>query len=808
MFQGNVGEAKNTNDNIIINAKIIKNIIRENLKMQNIVIYIITFLISMVSIRNEVLPFGLAIIAACLGTEIPIAIVFLVSSLSVLIFQGANSFGIFLFTCIVYFVLAIIIKPKYALEERNEIVKTGGKLFWACFIVNLINNIRGTFLMYNLFMGTIISALTYAFYKIFVNGIVVVRDFNIKKAYSLEELVGAAIIVGLASTAFSSVSIFGINLSNVIIIFLILVLGWKNGMLLGGVSGISIGLAVSIVGNVQPIQIAAFSVAGIIAGFLNRFGKFGVIVGFVLGNSILTYLYSGNIETLIYFREIFIASIGLLLVPNNISIDLEEIIGKDRMITDKGEYRLEGENEVKEKLNVVATAINEITKKYTCIEEQIDAEDSKEKYIELLISNVEDCLENIFYDEIHKNKDGIDADIFYVLQQKETISVIDIIEILKVHNNYIGAKTERIENDLKKLSEVINKTYKMYNMEVAKKEEKQKQQTKIVNELENVKNIIAEVAKETIKEENDEFKKLEKEIGIVLLKKNIEIQAVRYREIKNGKCIIDLKLKYSDSLRQRDKIVNIADTISKIVGKKVVFQKDKKNTKNDIYIQTYSTEDKFAVQVGLAKITKEESDFSGDSNLELKLDDGKYLLAISDGMGSGINARETSSTVLKFLKNFIVAGFEKEKTLELINSSLNLDVNEEMYASLDLAILDLYEGIFYSIKNGACTTYIKNKKNIKTLKSSEMPLGIVDKISTKEELVKLVDGDIIVLVSDGIIESQEITKTDWLEEYLKNASTNNVQKLADMILAEAIDNNYGVVSDDMTVIVSKIVKKK
>ena len=43
MFQGNVGEAKNTNDNIIINAKTIKNMFRENLKIQNIIIYIIYF---------------------------------------------------------------------------------------------------------------------------------------------------------------------------------------------------------------------------------------------------------------------------------------------------------------------------------------------------------------------------------------------------------------------------------------------------------------------------------------------------------------------------------------------------------------------------------------------------------------------------------------------------------------------------------------------------------------------------------------------------------------------------------------------
>lgn len=808
MFQSNVGEAKGTDDKTTANLKIIKNICRENLKYQNIIIYLITFLISMVSIRNEVLPFGLAIIAACLGTEIPIAIVFLVSSISVLVFQGNNAFGNFIATCIIYFLSVIIIKPKYAIEERNEIVKTGSKLFWSCFIVNLINNIKGTFLMYDLFMGTVISALTYAFYKIFVNGIVVIRDFNIKKAFSLEELVGSAIIIALSSTVFSAVNFFGINISNVIIILLILVLGWKNGMLLGGVSGISIALAISLVGEIEPIQIAAFSVAGIIAGFLNRFGKLGVIVGFILGNSILTYLYSGNIETLIYFREIFIASIGLLLVPTNISIDLEELIGKNRMITDKGEYRLECDNEVKTKLNVVATAINEITQKYSCIEDEISVESNKEKYIEVLISNVEDYSENLFFEEIYKNKDRIDDDIFYVLQQKENITENDLLEILKIHNNYIPTKIEQISKDLKKIVEIINKTYKMYNLELAKQQEKQKQQVKIVNELENVKNIITDVANNIEKEENSEFKKIEKEIGIVLLKKNIDIQAVRYREINNGKCIIDLKLVYSDLLRQRDKIVNIADTISKVIGKKVVFQKDKKNAKNDIYIQTYATEDKYSVQVGLAKITKEDSNFSGDSNLELKLDDGKYLLAISDGMGSGKNARETSSTVLKFLKNFLVAGFEKEKTLELINSSLNLNVNEEMYASLDLAIFDLYEGNFYSIKNGASTTYIKNKKNIKLLTSEEMPIGIVDKITSKEKIVKLVDGDIIVLISDGITETKELTKTDWLEEFLKNATTNNVQKLADMILAEAIDNNYGVVNDDMTVIVSKIIKKK
>ena len=46
------------------------------------------------------------------------------------------------------------------------------------------------------------------------------------------------------------------------------------------------------------------------------------------------------------------------------------------------------------------------------------------------------------------------------------------------------------------------------------------------------------------------------------------------------------------------------------------------------------------------------------------------------------------------------------------------------------------------------------------------------------------------------------------KNFLKNVNTNNVQKIADLLVNEAIDNSYGVASDDITVIVAKILKKK
>lgn len=64
------------------------------------------------------------------------------------------------------------------------------------------------------------------------------------------------------------------------------------------------------------------------------------------------------------------------------------------------------------------------------------------------------------------------------------------------------------------------------------------------------------------------------------------------------------------------------------------------------------------------------------------------------------------------------------------------------------------------------------------------------------------------MCSDGLLESKENYSKDWIEEFLKNINTNNVQKMADLLLSEAIDNSYGIANDDITVIVTKILKKK
>ncbi len=760
---------------------------------------------STLSINNDVFPFGLAMIAACVGETLPIIGVFLMALIGTSIGGGFSALGNFIATSIVYFILVLFFRAKVAVDERNEVVKTGGKLFVASTIVSLVSSFTGIFLMYDVFMAIISSAITYVFYKIFVNGLTLIKSFKVKKAFTIEELIAGVLIIAVASTALNNLSIFDLNISNIIIIFMIMVLGWKHGMMIGAVAGISIGLAVSFIDGTSFIQISMFAISGILSGFLNRFGKIGVIVGFILGNAILTYWVRGASNIILYFREIFIASIGLLVVPSKIKIEIEDLVGRTKLIENTGDNRLEGKNEeVSEKLKTISDMLGELTNS-----QNKDEIEENENFIQDFLDNFEELKDNIFYEEISNEDTGIARDICTVLKTNDILLDNDLVEILKEHNNYVIMRDENIKNDLQEVVKIANRTLKVFQINKAKEEERKSNIETMNQGLKSVTKVIDRVAEEIKENKVSEFFKKEQEIEMLLKSKKINIENCKMKKIKNEKYIVELKLDYKDmKVREKDVTTNISDIISKSIGSKVVFQRDRIDEETKEYNQVYSSEDKFVLQVGSAKITKDGSEISGDCSLQIKLADGKYLLAIADGMGSGEKARECSKVTLRLVKQMLSAGFDKEESVEMINSRMNLSSNSEIYSSLDMSILDLYVGKIEVLKSGACNTYIKNRKNIEKIKAESLPVGIVNNIELKSQTIDISDGDIMVMCSDGILEAKDDTKKEWMEEFLRNVSTNNVQKLADLILAEAIDNSYGIAQDDMTVIVSKIMKKK
>ena len=824
MFQNISKESEQEfNEEIKVNKKEeVKEIFKKLFTKQNIILYIITFMVSMVNISSDnvmfsITPFGIAIIAAALSSNMPVGIMYAISLISTFIKFGPNSLLTYILTTLVFFVTILIKRPKIQ-DEVNEQKRLGMHLFISTLIVQVVPMFFRSFILYELLTGVMLSISTYIFYKIFSNSITVIREVGIKKVFSIEEVIGTSLLLAIAFMALGDTAVFGYSVKNILSILLVLILGWKNGILVGATSGITIGVVLGIIGNSEPIMIASYAISGMIAGIFNKFGKIGVILGFIIGNVLLTYVANGNTVPVILIQEILIASLGLLAIPKGVQINIEDLVSKTKMLPETTGKTLEENKETVYKLTSMSQTISDMAKSYqeaaaTIVseEELKEQELSNEKiFIDELRINLEGLEENILYDDIYNDKDIL-KDIFEYLLKEEIMVEKELVKIFANHNNYIVGfeeKNKKVEEEVSKITKVINYSYRISKMNFIWKKKMDESKKNVSNQLEGVSEAISNLANE-ISKNPDEFEDKKQEILTLLEQKEIKIKDISIKKQKSGRFIVDI---YADTCDNLDgtscDIKKIGKILNKVFNDKFIIQDQQcglRENKQKCKF-TYIMQDKLNIQIGVAKTTKADSPVSGDSNLQTKLDDGKYLLALSDGMGSGPEARKSSKIAIKMLERLLEAGFDKDISIKLINSTLIANLEDDMYATLDIAILDLYKGNLEFIKNGACPTFVKRNKEIQILKSLSLPTGIVENADLTVYDYDLQPGDILVMCTDGIIESntEYVNKELWVKYLLEDIQTNDAQQIADLILSEAIDNNYGKQKDDMTVIVAKV----
>lgn len=216
----------------------------------------------------------------------------------------------------------------------------------------------------------------------------------------------------------------------------------------------------------------------------------------------------------------------------------------------------------------------------------------------------------------------------------------------------------------------------------------------------------------------------------------------------------------------------------------------------------------FKVLTGIAREAKEGEEVCGDNYSFIQLETGEMIMSLSDGMGSGMLACEESESVIELLEDFIEAGFKEESAIKLINSILVLRSNEQSFSTVDMAVINLFTGICDFIKIGAATTFLKRDNWVETIRSTTMPIGVFNQVDYDNISKKLYEGDHIIMVSDGVLDSAPgEEKEKFFEELLCNISSQNPNEIAAILLEKAKENNQNQVIDDMTVLVAGIWKK-
>ena len=214
----------------------------------------------------------------------------------------------------------------------------------------------------------------------------------------------------------------------------------------------------------------------------------------------------------------------------------------------------------------------------------------------------------------------------------------------------------------------------------------------------------------------------------------------------------------------------------------------------------------FNLELGLAQRAGRNEQICGDHYSLLELGVREQVIILSDGMGSGARAAAESKAAIVLLERLMEAGFRKEFVLRSVNSLLQLRTGDESFATVDMALIDLVEGEVELLKIGAAPSMIKRGREVCSIGTASLPLGILSRVEVKSYVEKLAPHDLLVMVTDGARDPEG--RLSWLSTFLRQMENSPPQIVADRIVEEAARCSDGRLRDDLTVAVCRLIRLK
>lgn len=328
----------------------------------------------------------------------------------------------------------------------------------------------------------------------------------------------------------------------------------------------------------------------------------------------------------------------------------------------------------------------------------------------------------------------------------------------------------------------------------------------LAGQLNEMAQIISEVAEE-IYNVVDVGEKLEEKIRQKLRSEGILSKNILVVEKKEKRIEIYVTLKVERGHRIATK--EIGGLVSEVCKRKMIPSHDSSPMIHKEYTTVFFEEDaEYKVLTGVARLTKDNEEISGDNYGFTKVGAGRMIVSLSDGMGSGERACKESQNIIELLEQFLEAGFSGEAAVQMINGSLVARSDEQVISSLDIGDIDLHNGVCNFIKIGASTTFIKRDSKVETLVSTSLPLGVFHKLDYDTVSKKLYDDDYIVMVTDDVMDRIASEQPEEVMcEIIRKMRNIGPREMAKKILSRVLSTSEGEVKDDMSVLVIGIWKK-
>lgn len=242
-------------------------------------------------------------------------------------------------------------------------------------------------------------------------------------------------------------------------------------------------------------------------------------------------------------------------------------------------------------------------------------------------------------------------------------------------------------------------------------------------------------------------------------------------------------------------IEQFTHNLSNITGTKLELPEIIDN--GDILTLSFRQKIGYSIDVGAVSRTADDENICGDYYRTFRDSDDRYIIILSDGMGTGHRAAIDSAMTTELFSTLIRSGLGFSSAVSIVNSALLIKSSDESLATLDVVCIDLYTGKTDFMKAGAATTFIRHKGSVAQYEQASLPLGILHDIDFPCATANLTKGDIVLVVSDGI----QGDCNNWIQHELRSWDTTRPpDELAKFILNSSCERKIGKRLDDMTAI--------
>lgn len=755
------------------------------------------FLLGRAELAGGLMPFGFSFFAAAAGLGIN-RLLIAISVLSSLLLYGKmdqiyiNGAAMLLFT-----LFGIPLK-----KARNNTPIKYSCLAFFCILAPqvLMTGFQG-FLLYDVLGAVFCSFIVFVMFFVFRNTLSIMSVAGKKSILGSEDMISLAITTALAVSGLGSFKLFGFSPENIICIFIILIFSFKCGSGVGAAAGVAIGLIINMSSDVTPLSIGTYAFCGLLAGIFRSFGKIGSGLGFVLGNSILAIYLDSSAEALIYLKEIIVSVIIFLFIPQKLIDIVAGPFNRDSgAYGDKTGYSRRIRDITIEKLEKFSRAFKELSKTFGEISQTKIVADKQD--ISVLFDRVADricrdcslclhCWDRNFYSTYQV--------MFKIVEALESKGRIDENDIPV----YFLDKCERLNDFV----DAVNSAYEVFKVDMVWKSRVGESRGLISQQFDGLSNVISNLADEIDTDVNF-IKGLEDELIVNLGNAGIKVKEVVVYQNRWGK--YEAGIVHTGCGGARVCVSVVEKVVSSVLGRQMAKEsEDCRKARDGMCTLKFVEEENLKITVSVAKLPKYGNDISGDSFSFINTGNGKYVISLSDGMGSGHRAAVQSKATVSLLENFLESGFDKDMAVKLVNSVLVMKSSDDTFSTMDISVVDLYNGETEFVKIGAAPTYIRKLEKVEMIKTASLPAGILGNLDTELMHRNVESGDMLIMVTDGVADSfvDEGAGDRMLMKFIQEQESINPQQVADNILEKACINCGDKPSDDMTVIVAKVWKR-